>query len=136
MRNETPWWRTRGEWWVLAQTVLMIATAVVPRVAPPWRVTGYQWLPALGLVLGLAGLALAAVSAYTLGGSLTILPRPRADARFVQVGVYRFVRHPIYSGIILAALGWALWRTGLLHLALATSLGFSSMRKRVRRNGG
>jgi protein-S-isoprenylcysteine O-methyltransferase Ste14 len=37
----------------------------------------------------------------------------------VTGGPYAFVRHPIYTGIILGTLGWALLRSNLLGVALA-----------------
>jgi protein-S-isoprenylcysteine O-methyltransferase Ste14 len=37
-----------------------------------------------------------------------VLPRPKEKARLVVTGAYRLVRHPIYSGIFFAALGWGL----------------------------
>ena len=57
-------------------------------------------LTALGTLLSLAGLA-------ALGRNLTPFPRPPAHARLRQSGVYGIVRHPIYSGLILASLGWS-----------------------------
>jgi protein-S-isoprenylcysteine O-methyltransferase Ste14 len=42
----------------------------------------------------------------TLGRSLTIYPSPRGS--HLERGPYRFVRHPIYGGGILVALGVAL----------------------------
>ena len=58
-------------------------------------------LTALGILLGLAGLA-------TLGRALTPFPRPLARARLRQTGVYGLVRHPIYGGVILASIGWSM----------------------------
>jgi protein-S-isoprenylcysteine O-methyltransferase Ste14 len=40
----------------------------------------------------------------------------------VQTGVYARARHPIYGGLIVAAVGWALWRSSGVHLALAVAL--------------
>ncbi len=57
---------------------------------------------ALGILLALAGLA-------TLGRALTPFPRPLADAQLRQSGVYGWVRHPIYGGLILASFGWSLY---------------------------
>ena len=42
-----------------------------------------------------------------LGESLTPMPRPRSDARLIESGVYRRLRHPIYAGLMLGGLGWA-----------------------------
>jgi protein-S-isoprenylcysteine O-methyltransferase Ste14 len=57
-----------------------------------------------------------------LGSALTPFPRPRADTTVVATGAYRFVRHPIYGGIILGSVGWALVTASLVALALALAL--------------
>ena len=56
---------------------------------------------ALGTLLAIAGLV-------ALGRALTPFPRPLADARLRQSGIYGWVRHPIYGGLVVASLGWAL----------------------------
>jgi protein-S-isoprenylcysteine O-methyltransferase Ste14 len=75
------------------------------------------------------GLALVVVGALTLvagiaflGGSLTPFPRPVEDGALRQDGVYRLVRHPMYGGVIVMAVGWALATTPL-SLAGALALG-------------
>jgi protein-S-isoprenylcysteine O-methyltransferase Ste14 len=40
--------------------------------------------------------------------NLTPFPRPLPGAQLVESGAYRLVRHPIYGGLILGALGWGL----------------------------
>ena len=42
-----------------------------------------------------------------MGPNLTPFPHPRDNNSLVETGVYGLVRHPIYSGIILGAIGWA-----------------------------
>ena len=62
-------------------------------------------LAALGLLVTLLGFA-------ALGRALTPFPRPRDDATLRQDGIYAWMRHPIYGGIVLAGLGWALaWQS-------------------------
>jgi protein-S-isoprenylcysteine O-methyltransferase Ste14 len=72
-------------------------------------------LGGLGGVLILAGL-------FSLGSNLTAVPRPKEDANMVEHGAYRWVRHPIYSGIILGAFGLSLLRGGWLGLLYALIL--------------
>jgi protein-S-isoprenylcysteine O-methyltransferase Ste14 len=100
-----PQFGDRGEWWVVAQGVLFVAAVVAPKRgtewSPGWRRFG--WV--VGLPLALAGMALTAAGFRHLGTNLTALPHPKDDATLVQEGVYGVVRHPIYSGIILTALG-------------------------------
>jgi protein-S-isoprenylcysteine O-methyltransferase Ste14 len=55
-----------------------------------------------------AGGLLAVLGVVTLRDSLTALPHPRDGASLVETGVYRLVRHPIYGGIVIGALGWGL----------------------------
>ncbi len=76
---------------------------------------------AAGLAAALAGVALAAAGARALGRDLTPLPRPRKGAALVTAGVYGRARHPIYGGILLISLGWA------LALASVWALGLSAM---------
>jgi protein-S-isoprenylcysteine O-methyltransferase Ste14 len=78
----------------------------------------------LGAALMVAGAALAAAALLRLGqsDSLTALPYPRDEGSLVMTGPYRLVRHPIYSGLIFAAFGWALWVNGGLTLVYAALL--------------
>lgn len=110
---------SRGEWWVIAQFTLG------PLVALATWLTGARGdaVPPLVSGLGVALAALAGVFALggviSLGRNLTPLPRPIDNGRLVESGLYRVVRHPIYAGIILGALAWALICGSLIGLALA-----------------
>jgi protein-S-isoprenylcysteine O-methyltransferase Ste14 len=57
-----------------------------------------------------------------LGRNLTPFPKPIQGGKLVMHGPYRFVRHPIYAGLIFSTLGWALVRANLLGLALVMLL--------------
>jgi protein-S-isoprenylcysteine O-methyltransferase Ste14 len=65
-------------------------------------------LTIVGLLLGIFGLVLFLQGIGALGGSLTPFPRPFEGATFRQGGAYGRVRHPIYGGVLLLALGWSL----------------------------
>jgi protein-S-isoprenylcysteine O-methyltransferase Ste14 len=47
------------------------------------------------------GVALMVIAATGLGRGLTATPLPNAHAQLRTGGLYRFVRHPIYSGLLL-----------------------------------
>ena len=47
------------------------------------------------------GLAVMVVGATGLGRGLTATPLPNAHAKLRTGGLYRYVRHPIYSGLLL-----------------------------------
>jgi protein-S-isoprenylcysteine O-methyltransferase len=61
-----------------------------------------------GLVLFGAGLVLRWVSIIQLGRFFTVNVAIAADHRLIESGPYRFVRHPSYTGSLLAFLGFAL----------------------------
>lgn len=126
--QRSPWWRgTRGEWWVVVQTVLLAAVALLPPAGP--RVVS---APAAAAAVSLIGAVMLVAGAAALGSSLSILPSPREGARVVRGGVYRWVRHPIYDGVILLTIGWAVYRGDLWHVVLAIAIGLFYVAKASR----
>jgi protein-S-isoprenylcysteine O-methyltransferase Ste14 len=113
----------RGEGWVAAQAVLFAAIGLAGLAslasgsagAAPVSIVGGAFLIAAGGLTGLRGV-------LDLGANLSPFPRPRPSATLVETGVYRFVRHPVYAGIVLAGLGWGLatwsWAPVVLTLVL------------------
>ncbi|NDJ79183.1 MAG: isoprenylcysteine carboxylmethyltransferase family protein [Chloroflexi bacterium] len=121
--KQPAWWKnTRGEWYVVVQTVLFALVALGP-AALGLRVELPDALRVVALVAGLAlgatGLALALAGIFWLGDNLSVFPHPKDDAQLVQTGAYRIVRHPIYSGLIIGAVGWALLNASVLTLVYA-----------------
>lgn len=97
----------RGEGWVVAQVVLGAAVLMVAALAPGRGDAGVIRL-GLGIALLAIGLAVAIASARALGSALTPLPSPRPGAPLSRRGPYRVVRHPIYTGLMLLAVGASL----------------------------
>ncbi|MCR6492600.1 isoprenylcysteine carboxylmethyltransferase family protein [Cellulomonas sp. P24] len=90
---------------VTAQFGLIGLLAVVPR--------GHGWPVPVGLqvvlaVLVLVGVAIMGLGATSLGKGLTATPLPNQHAQLRTGGLYRFVRHPIYTGLLLSATAYAL----------------------------
>lgn len=130
MASRLPSLGPRGEGWVAAQAVL-IATIVGLGL---WELIAHgsnnPWgavATGVGLVAIAAGGLVAGRGAWDLRASLSPFPRPVAGAPLIESGAYRLIRHPIYSGLVLGALGWglvtgsilAIGAVGLLFLLLA-----------------
>jgi protein-S-isoprenylcysteine O-methyltransferase Ste14 len=109
----------RGEGWVLLQMVLFVVILLAPRVPD---LAFPQWLQVLGLLLLALGGVLGTWGILSLGKNLTAFPRPLEGGTLVTRGPYGFVRHPIYSGLILGTLGWAVFRENLIGVCLALVL--------------
>jgi protein-S-isoprenylcysteine O-methyltransferase Ste14 len=65
-------------------------------------------LTAIGVLLFACGIALAVWARLHLGRNWGMPMTQRAEPELVTSGPYRFVRHPIYSGLLTAMLGTAL----------------------------
>jgi protein-S-isoprenylcysteine O-methyltransferase Ste14 len=69
----------------------------------------HSWiLAAIGAVLFACGIALAVWARLHLGRNWGMPMTQRAEPELVTSGPYRFVRHPIYTGLLTAMLGTAL----------------------------
>ena len=98
----------RGEGWVVGQLLLMAAVFLSALLGRSWS-GGYAVAAlAIGGVLFALGLGLLAWAGLRLGSSLTPFPAPRTDQTVKTAGPYALVRHPMYGGGILIALGWSI----------------------------
>ncbi len=99
----------RGGWWVVGQ-LLLFAMYAYAMIAADGLTEGFG----LGFarITGVGMMLIAAVvggwSVVLLGRDLTIFPHPIDEARLVDSGPYRLVRHPIYFAVIMGATGMAL----------------------------
>jgi protein-S-isoprenylcysteine O-methyltransferase Ste14 len=86
--------------------------------------TGHQWHSAIlfgmgWILFGIGGL-IGIWGKINLGANRTPMPQPKATGIFVEHGIYRQIRHPLYSSLLFASLGWALiWSS---YVALVTAV--------------
>ena len=106
-----------GRLFVVAQAVLLVSLVVLPGRAD-WPTP--PWLKALGLVLSLLGLVVVGLASRGLGAALTPTPVPTQRGQLTTTGLYAFVRHPIYTGVLSVVVGITL-RSGSV-FTLATAL--------------
>ncbi len=85
-----------------------------------------------GLTVTIAGVLLACWSRAVLGRYWSATVALKEDHRLVQNGPYQFVRHPLYSGLLLTALGTTLTLDGL-HCLLGLALLLAAFLSRARR---
>lgn len=125
----------RGGGWVAIQLPVVGLALLAARVGPSLPVVIRGLTRAIGApTLGLGGL-LFMLGVAQLGRNLTPFPMPKPDTILIRDGPYGYVRHPIYSGIALGVLGWALvngrW-AGLL-AALGVGVFFDAKASREER---
>jgi protein-S-isoprenylcysteine O-methyltransferase Ste14 len=93
--------------WLLSESVPSLVFAI------PWRTTLALLCFLTGLAIALAGL-LEFLRAKTTVNPLT----PEAASAIVTSGIYRYSRNPMYVGLLLALIGWAVRLSHLLAFAL------------------
>jgi protein-S-isoprenylcysteine O-methyltransferase len=106
-----------GMVWIAVAVGVFAAMAAqsAPIARPHWP---DQIVRPIGLVLVLAGLAVRWWAIIVLGRYFTIDVATRRDQPVVQTGPYRFVRHPSYTGALLAFLGIGIAMSNWLSLVV------------------
>ncbi len=127
-----------GAWSRLSYTVLTIAAffgMFTDRIALGWlRIVVFPATLAIeipGVVITLAGIAFAIWARVSIGGNWSSSVTVKVGHQLIRTGPYRWVRHPIYSGMTLAMLGTALERRELRGL-LAVVLLYAGFRIKSR----
>jgi protein-S-isoprenylcysteine O-methyltransferase Ste14 len=133
MNSRLPALGPNGEGWVAAQLVLfgIIAFAGVRQLVGQGSASS-----AAAVLVGLGAITVGGVVAtrgvWDLRHSFSVFPRPVAGGPLIESGAYRLIRHPIYSGLVLAAIGWGLV-TGSLVVIGASGLLFLVFAGKSRR---
>jgi protein-S-isoprenylcysteine O-methyltransferase Ste14 len=120
----------RGGIWVLLQGLLLTASLAGGLFAADrWNSPAMR---SLGIVLLILGAVCGLAGAKALGRNLTPFPQPSSGTQLVRHGVYRWIRHPLYTAVISTALGWALLRqSGLAILPALLLIPFFDAKSRV-----
>jgi len=96
---------------------------LLPQAAIPWKRTSFFFV---GIFLMLLGIALRWYSVAVLGKYFTFDVSIQSGQVLVEVGPYRYIRHPTYTGALLTLLGFGLALGNWAGLAAALScMGFA-----------
>ena len=119
-----------------ARVALLIVIVLLFRFAGvgPHKATDDWWLVGVGVAVWAAGLALAVWARLYIGRNWGMPMTKREKPDLVTTGPYRYIRHPIYSGIILGLLGTALATTlyALIPVAVLAGLFIYSATREER----
>ncbi len=94
----------QGLFFVILQLILLLVFAVIPggHAAP----FGIQ---ATAFILVTGGALIISLGLLRLGPAFTPLPHPRKAGNLITTGIYKWIRHPLYTGLILITGGIALY---------------------------
>jgi len=131
-RSESPLSRLSYTLPLFVAVFLMVAPAahrgwLGARFVPEAAAT--RWI---GAALTLAGVALAIWARWHIGGNWSGTVTLKEGHELIRTGPYRRIRHPIYAGILLAALGTAI-EIGRVSGLIAVAIGWTSFWFKARR---
>jgi protein-S-isoprenylcysteine O-methyltransferase Ste14 len=63
----------------------------------------------VGAIVSILGFLIILIAILQLSKNLTPFPTPKENGVLINTGLYKYVRHPIYSGIFMAAIGIAFY---------------------------
>jgi protein-S-isoprenylcysteine O-methyltransferase Ste14 len=98
--------KQKSRFLVTVQFILLAVIFFVPVGAPSAAIP--KWILDIGSAIVWPGLAIVLLSIFKLGQSLTASPIPREQSELKTDGLYKWIRHPIYTGLMLTTLGLAL----------------------------
>ncbi len=98
-------WMGRGGtgWGLVAVQVLLLVALVLAPDGTVWPRPG--WVVATSWIISGAGVGWMLWAAVRLGDRLTPTPVPRQGGALRTDGPYTYVRHPIYTGVLLIVFG-------------------------------
>jgi protein-S-isoprenylcysteine O-methyltransferase Ste14 len=101
-------------------------------VAPNAAIRGGVWTFSLGVLIGWLGLLLRWWSFVTLGKYFTVVLKTSEDQVVVDRGPYRLLRHPSYTGLLLALLGCGLIYENWFSTAGSVAVVLAALVYRIR----
>ncbi|MDA7640065.1 isoprenylcysteine carboxylmethyltransferase family protein [Opitutaceae bacterium] len=110
---------SKGVAFVTMQLLLIIAYFLVPN---PITISIFNPIAIASGIAAIFGITLTTLATIQLNTRLSPLPQPKANAVLIHTGTYKYIRHPIYSGLFLFAFGWALYDGNLMRLIIACTL--------------
>lgn len=83
----------------------------------------FNSLKTSGIFLFLLGGILLLISLLQLNKNLSPFPTPKVDGALIQTGLYKYIRHPIYTSILILFIGYSFYQNSIYKLAITLLLG-------------
>jgi protein-S-isoprenylcysteine O-methyltransferase Ste14 len=112
--------RRRIGWALVGGQFVLLGGLVLTPGGDDWPVT--TPVRVAGEALTVAGLAGMAVAGLGLGRGLTATPVPNRSAQLRTGGLYAWVRHPIYTALLVFAVGRVVVSGSLVRVAILAAL--------------
>jgi protein-S-isoprenylcysteine O-methyltransferase Ste14 len=87
-----------------------------------WSLGFSLFFKLIGLSFAIIGLVISLLAVLQLNKNLSPFPTPKKNAVLLENGLYKFVRHPIYSGLLLLFYGYGIYVDSIYKLLISSLL--------------
>lgn len=87
-----------------------------------WRFNPLTWLRYSGILLAILGGITCCIAVLQLNTNLSPFPTPKNGSSLINNGVFKYIRHPIYGGILVGLLGIGIYFTSLYKVIIVALL--------------
>lgn len=115
--------------WIV--TVLAVLVAAMVARFSNFSISSVYEFGYIGILIMVTGIVLRVLAIVSLGRMFTYNISIRDGHELITSGLYRFVRHPSYTGMLITFAGYGLALNNWLSLAIAFLPVFSVMKKRI-----
>ena len=84
----------------------LLLTAIVFPMSHQAPAPGIFWKIAGGLLMAV-GLITGMMAIQRINRFLSVMPEPVEGAKLITYGIYKYIRHPMYSSLVMASIGYA-----------------------------
>jgi protein-S-isoprenylcysteine O-methyltransferase Ste14 len=80
------------------------------------------WINIILIITGIFGVMIITMGIINLSDNLTPFPTPRKNSNLISEGIYKYVRHPIYTGIVFIMFAFGFYTTSFTRMIITIIL--------------
>jgi protein-S-isoprenylcysteine O-methyltransferase Ste14 len=111
--------RSDKDYWLVGIQFLLLLIFLIP-FKFHFLIADYLRFPSL--LFAIIGFLIVLVALFNLNKSLTAFPTPKSNSELITSGLYKYVRHPIYTGILLVVFGYSIYSASIPRLIISLLL--------------
>ncbi|MDG2432333.1 isoprenylcysteine carboxylmethyltransferase family protein [Flavobacterium sp.] len=83
-----------------------------------WSLGFSYFFKTIGLSFSIIGFLIALLAVLQLNKNISPFPTPKENAVLLENGLFKYVRHPIYTGIIFMLMGYSVYQNSIYKLCI------------------
>jgi len=76
----------------------------------------FNWF---SIIIAIIGCFIILIAMLQLNKNLSPFPTPKSNSQLIKTGLYKYIRHPIYTGILFLLFGYGIYMNSLFKIIIA-----------------